>query len=159
MQKIKDELESILVTLRDRVILGVEIPNAQHRVLIGRGGQHLNEVQDKFNVQIQFPGSRSYAQVGEPENAGDLEAVDATNLVKVSGPRAGCEQAITQLKVCYEHANFLLEVVLTGVAEQCQGRRSRYRVQHRPSPSEVLQRHLSAGHLLQDAQELQRHRR
>ncbi|KAF5320673.1 hypothetical protein D9619_001993 [Psilocybe cf. subviscida] len=98
VQKIKDELESILVTLRDRVILGVEIPNAQHRVLIGRGGQHLNEVQDKFNVQIQFPGSRSYAQVGEPENAGDLEAVDAANLVKVSGPRAGCEQAIAQLK-------------------------------------------------------------
>jgi hypothetical protein len=98
VQKIKDELESLLVTLRDRVILGVEIPNAQHRVLIGRGGQHLNEVQDKFNVQIQFPGSRSYNQVGEPENAAELGAVDGANLVKVSGPRASCEKAIAQLK-------------------------------------------------------------
>lgn len=108
MQKIKDELESILVTLRDRVVLGVEIPNAQHRVLIGRGGQHLNEVQSKFNVQIQFPGSRSYNQVGEPENAAELGAVDAANLVKVSGPRAGCEQAIAQLKVWFERVEFSL---------------------------------------------------
>lgn len=91
--------------MRDRVVLAVEIPAAQHRVLIGRGGQHLNEIQDKFNVQVQFPGSRSYHQVGEPENLAEVAEVDAANLVKVSGPRAACEKAIAQLKVffiCYK---------------------------------------------------------
>ena len=85
--------------MRDRVILGVEIPAAQHRALIGRGGQHLNDLQTKRNVQIQFPGSRSYNQVGEPENATDFANVDVANIVKVSGSRAACKAAIEELKV------------------------------------------------------------
>ncbi|KAF8973144.1 SCP160 protein [Flammula alnicola] len=96
--KLKTELEQIVATLRDRVILALDIPAAQHRALIGRGGQHLNDVQDKFKVQIQFPGSRSYNQVGEPENLAELGEVDPANIVKVSGPRAACEKAIAELK-------------------------------------------------------------
>lgn len=98
--KIKAELEQIIATLRDRVVLGIDIPAVQHRALIGRGGQHLNDLQNKFNVQVQFPGSRSYNHVGEPENASDLEGVDAANIVKVSGSRAACEKAFAELKVC-----------------------------------------------------------
>jgi len=86
--------------LRDRVIVGVDIPAAQHRALIGRGGQTLNEMQDKFSVQIQFPGSRSYGQVGEPENADELADSDAANIVKVTGSKANVEKAIAELKVC-----------------------------------------------------------
>ncbi|KAJ3513316.1 hypothetical protein NLJ89_g3016 [Agrocybe chaxingu] len=96
--KLKDELERLVADLRDRVILVVNIPAVQHRALIGRGGQHLNDLQNKFNVQIQFPGSRSYNQVGEAENIGDFEEVDAGNLVKVSGSRAAVEKAIEGLK-------------------------------------------------------------
>jgi rRNA processing protein Krr1/Pno1 len=96
--KLKIELESLAATLRDRVILGVEIPAAQHRALIGRGGAHLNEVQDKFNVQIQIPGSRSYNQIGEPQNTEDLEGIDATNIVKVTGSRSNVDAAISHLK-------------------------------------------------------------
>lgn len=85
--------------MRDRVILAADIPAAQHRLLIGRGGQHLIDLQNKRNVQIQFPGSRSYNQVGEPENAIDLADVDAANVVKVSGSRTACKAAIEELKV------------------------------------------------------------
>lgn len=82
------------------MVLGVDIPAGQHRAFIGRGGQHLNDLQAKHNnIQVQFPGSRSYAQVGEPENAAELADVEPANIVKVSGPRSSCEAAIAELKV------------------------------------------------------------
>ncbi|KAF9454024.1 hypothetical protein P691DRAFT_755082 [Macrolepiota fuliginosa MF-IS2] len=98
VNKIKDELEKAVATFRDRIVLAVEVPAAQHRLLIGRGGQHLNELQNKTGAQIQFPGSRSYNQVGEAENAEDFAEVDSTDIVKVSGTRAACEAAIAELK-------------------------------------------------------------
>jgi rRNA processing protein Krr1/Pno1 len=88
----------MVAALRDRIILAVEIPAAHHGALIGRGGQNLNDMQNKYNVQIQIPGSRSYNQVGEPENLSDFAGVDVSNLVKVSGPRVACEKVITELK-------------------------------------------------------------
>ncbi|GJE92209.1 Vigilin 1 [Phanerochaete sordida] len=96
--KVKAELEKVAADLRDRVVLGVDIPAAQHRALIGRGGQHLNELQKRTNTQVQFPGSRSYGNVGEPENADELANTDPADLVKVTGPRAACEQAVAELK-------------------------------------------------------------
>ncbi|KXN91057.1 Vigilin 1, partial [Leucoagaricus sp. SymC.cos] len=98
VNKIKTELERSVATLRDRVVRAVEVPNAQHRVLIGRGGQNLNELQNKTGAQIQFPGSRSYAQVGEAENAEEFTEVNSADIVKVSGSRAACEAAIAELK-------------------------------------------------------------
>ncbi|KAJ4001605.1 hypothetical protein F5050DRAFT_1803127 [Lentinula boryana] len=98
VNKLKVELEKAVVTLRDRVVIAVEVPAGQHRTLIGRGGQHLNELQDRTGAQIQFPGSRSYAQVGEPENTADFGGVDPANIVKVTGPRAACERAVDALK-------------------------------------------------------------
>lgn len=97
--KLKAELEKVTATLRDRIILGVEVPAAQHRALIGRGGQHLNDLQSRTGTQVQFPGSRSYHSIGEPENSEDLLGVDPANIVKVSGPRAACEKAVEELKV------------------------------------------------------------
>ena len=97
--KVKAELEKVAAGLRDRVVLGVEVPASQHRALIGRGGQHLNELQNKTGAQIQFPSSRSYNNVGEPENMAALGDVDPANLVKVSGTRAACEKAVEALKV------------------------------------------------------------
>lgn len=98
-QKIKAELESAIAALRDRVMLGVDIPAVQHRALIGRGGQHLNELQNKYSVMVLFPGSRSYFQTEDPENAADLTDVDPANVVKVSGSRPAAEKAINELKV------------------------------------------------------------
>ncbi|KAJ7647072.1 hypothetical protein FB45DRAFT_892251 [Roridomyces roridus] len=96
--KLKAELEKLAAAMRDRVVVAIDIPAAQHRALIGRGGQHLNDLQNRTGVQVQFPGSRSYGQVGEAENAADLKDVDAANIVKVSGSRAACEKALAELK-------------------------------------------------------------
>ena len=99
VKRIKDELESSVAKLRDRVVRAVEIPSVQHRILIGRGGQHLNELQNETGAQVQFPGSRPYTQVGEAENAADFTEVNPADIVKVSGSRAACEAAIAELKV------------------------------------------------------------
>ena len=99
VQKIKAELESSVAVLRDRVVFGVDIPAFQHRALIGRGGQNLNELQNKYSVMVQFPGSRSYFQSGEPENAAELADADPANVVKVSGSSTAVEKAINELKV------------------------------------------------------------
>lgn len=99
MNKIKEELEKIVATQRDRVVLGVAVPAAHHRALIGRGGQHLNDLQAKTGATVQFPGSRSYNSIGEPENIAELGDVDAADLVKVAGPKAACAKAITELTV------------------------------------------------------------
>jgi hypothetical protein len=98
VKKLKAELENSVSGLRDRVVLGVDIPSGQHRALIGRGGQHLNDFQVKYEVMVQFPGSRSYAQAGEPENVDDLSNVDPVNIVKVSGSRVACGKATEELK-------------------------------------------------------------
>lgn len=98
--ELKAALEKIVTDLQDRVILAVEIPLAQHRMIIGRGGQNLKHVEHKFNVEIQFPGSRSYDQVGDAVNLAELSDADPATIIKVSGSPVACEKAIAQLKVC-----------------------------------------------------------
>ncbi|ESK96594.1 hypothetical protein Moror_6814 [Moniliophthora roreri MCA 2997] len=98
VSKLQSELEKAVAELRDRVVLGVEIPAVHHRALIGRNGQHLNDLQQRTGVQVQFPGSRSYSQAGEPENTVDLSGVEPANLVKITGTRDACEKAIEELK-------------------------------------------------------------
>lgn len=97
--KLQAELEKIAASLRDRVVLAVDIPASQHRALIGRGGQNLNEIQSNTGAQVQFPGSRSYHQVGEAENTAEFAEVDPADVVKVTGSRAACKAAIDILKV------------------------------------------------------------
>ncbi|KAG8907944.1 hypothetical protein FRB99_001452 [Tulasnella sp. 403] len=95
--KLKKEMEKMAATYRDRVILGVVVPAAQHRSLIGRGGQNLNDLQMKTGTQIWFPGSRAYAGVGDLENWEELEEALQEDIVKVCGPREACEAAIAEL--------------------------------------------------------------
>ncbi|KAG8886137.1 hypothetical protein FRB97_007175 [Tulasnella sp. 331] len=97
VSKLKEEMEKMAAAFRDRVVMGVGVPAAQHRTLIGRGGQHLNDLQSKTGTQIWFPGSRAYGSVGEPENAAALNDVVPEDLVKVFGPQAACEAAIAEL--------------------------------------------------------------
>ncbi|KAG9316397.1 hypothetical protein JVU11DRAFT_2430 [Chiua virens] len=104
VSKIKLELEKTVATLRDRIVLAVEIPAAQHRNLIGKGGQHLNELQSRTGVQVQFPGSRSYHQVGDAVNEEEIKDVDPADIVKVSGSRSACESAINELKARVQKA-------------------------------------------------------
>ena len=99
IQKLKVELEKATADLRDRVVLGVQVPAATHSALIGRGGRNLINFQNTYNVQVQYPGSNSYKFTGDPENTEELGDVAPEELVKVMGPKAAVEQAIEQLKV------------------------------------------------------------
>ena len=99
VKKLKDELEKAAADLRDRVVFGVQIPSAAHSSFIGRGGRNLINFQDKYKVQVQYPGSNSYKYAGEPENTEELSDVPPEELVKVAGARAAVADAIEQLKV------------------------------------------------------------
>ncbi|KAF8320852.1 hypothetical protein DL93DRAFT_2107528 [Clavulina sp. PMI_390] len=95
--KIKTALEKIAKEQRDKVTHGVSIAAVHHRTLIGRGGQHLNDLQNRHGVTVQFPGSRSYNSGGEPSNSADLADVAPEDLVKVTGPSAAVAKAIEEL--------------------------------------------------------------
>lgn len=99
VKKIQVELERVVSTLRERIVLGVAIPAQHHRMLIGHGGQHLSELEKRTGAEVQFPGSRSYNQVAAAENAAEIGDADPKNVVKVVGPRAACEKAIAELLV------------------------------------------------------------
>ncbi|KAF8844641.1 hypothetical protein BDN67DRAFT_962561 [Paxillus ammoniavirescens] len=116
VNKIKVELEKTVATLRDRVVLAAEIPATQHRILIGRGGQHLNDLQNRTGVQVQFPGSRSYNFVGEAANAEDLKDTDPADIVKFSGSRSACEAAITELQARIQRAPTPVEMLTAVVS-------------------------------------------
>ncbi|KAF9222579.1 SCP160 protein [Gyrodon lividus] len=116
LNKIKVELEKTVVTLRDRVVLAVEIPAVQHRNLIGRGGQHLSDLQNRMGVQVQFPGSRSYSHVGEAVNASEVKDADLADIVKVSGSRSACEAAITDLQARIQNAPAPVEMLSAVVS-------------------------------------------
>lgn len=104
VEKVKVEIEKTINGLRNRVILAVEVPAAQHRVLIGRSGHNLEQLQKKTHAQVQFPGSRSYAGVGEAENADEFKDVDLANIVKVTGTREACLNCIAELKASIKPA-------------------------------------------------------
>lgn len=97
--KLKTALEKIAKEQRDKITHGVSVPAAHHRVLIGRGGQNLNELQIRHGVTVQFPGSRSYHSV--PDHSNDIGEVDASDLVKVTGPSAAVTKAIDELTVSF----------------------------------------------------------
>lgn len=101
VNRIKAEIEKHIDNLRNRVVMAVDIPAVQHRVLIGRSGAHLDELQKRTATQVQFPGSRAYSGVGELLNADDVKDSDPANIVKVIGTRSACENCIELLKVIW----------------------------------------------------------
>lgn len=58
----------------------------------------MKELQDRHKTQIQFPGSRSYQQVGDPLNAAELDGADPADIVKVQGPRTAVDKTIEEIK-------------------------------------------------------------
>ncbi|KAL4080328.1 hypothetical protein V8B97DRAFT_2020946 [Scleroderma yunnanense] len=98
VSKVKDELEKKVAALRDRVVLAAVIPAVQHRNIIGRGGQYLNDLQSRHGVHIQLPGSRGYDQVGDSSNASEVENADPADIVKVNGSLSACEAAIAEIQ-------------------------------------------------------------
>jgi len=110
VSKIKDGLEKKVVALRDQVVVAVVISAAQHRNIIGRGGQHLNDLQNRHGVHVRFPGSRGYDQVGEPSNASEVENADPAEIIKVNGSQSACEAAIAEIMVCRHYFTVKVDI-------------------------------------------------
>ena len=100
VKKVAAELDRVVANLRERVIVGVVIPNQHHKSLIGHGGQPLTELEKKTGAEVQFPGSRSYHQVATPSNLEELGDVEEKDIVKVAGSKSACDKAIAELLVC-----------------------------------------------------------
>ncbi|CAJ0645365.1 6371_t:CDS:2 [Entrophospora sp. SA101] len=90
-EKIKEEFE-ILIKEQDNLIVDtIKVPRDQHSVIIGRNGSQLRNIQNKFNVELYFPGSHLYNQIivtqkKEKEKHQDkLLLIDSNDLVKIIG--------------------------------------------------------------------------
>lgn len=99
IKKIQAELEKQVDVLKKTVTIGVSVPAAQHASKIGRGGSALQDLQRKTNTAVHFPGSRQYNQIGDVDNADELEGVDAGDIVKVVGTKEAVAQAAELLQV------------------------------------------------------------
>ncbi|WVW86191.1 hypothetical protein I302_108232 [Kwoniella bestiolae CBS 10118] len=102
VKKIKAELEKQVSVLKETVVIGVVVPQAQHASKIGRGGSALQDLQRKTGALVHFPGSRQYGSVGEIENASELGDAPDSDIVKVIGTKEVVTQAAELLQVFNE---------------------------------------------------------
>ncbi|KAK4054370.1 hypothetical protein OIO90_003603 [Microbotryomycetes sp. JL221] len=86
-EKIRAALEQELASLKSRIVYGVAVPQQQHASVIGKGASGIQELQRKHGVKITMPSWKEYSQVGDAENADELKAERAQDIVKIVGPR------------------------------------------------------------------------
>ncbi|ODN73290.1 hypothetical protein L202_07839 [Cryptococcus amylolentus CBS 6039] len=102
VKKIQEELEKQVATLKETVVYGVVVPQAQHATKIGRGGSALQDLQRKTGAVIHFPGSRQYSSIGEIENKEELGDAAETDIVKVIGSKSAIAKATEVLQITSE---------------------------------------------------------
>ncbi|WWC72034.1 uncharacterized protein I206_105993 [Kwoniella pini CBS 10737] len=102
VKKIKAELEKQVATLKETVVIGVIVPQAQHASKIGRGGSALQDLQRRTGAVVHFPGSRQYSTVGDIENAAELGDAPEGDVVKVIGTKEVVAKAAEQLQISNE---------------------------------------------------------
>ncbi|CAJ0843888.1 10201_t:CDS:2 [Entrophospora sp. SA101] len=78
VKKIKEEFE---------ILIEEQVPRNEHSVIIGRNGSQLHNIQNKFNVELYFPGSRSYNQITVTQKIEQQheDLIDNNDLVKIVG--------------------------------------------------------------------------
>ncbi|CAG8836554.1 18452_t:CDS:2, partial [Racocetra persica] len=92
VEKIKVELERLVEEQSNLTVGIIQIPRAQHPVIIGRNGTQLREIQNRFNVTIQFPGSRSYNDTPIVSHTND-NIENSEEAVKIIGKAENIEAA------------------------------------------------------------------
>ncbi|CAG8468568.1 10047_t:CDS:10 [Acaulospora morrowiae] len=104
VEKVKAELERLVEEQSRLKVEIIKIPRSQHPAIIGRGGNQLREIQNRFNVEIRFPASRSYHDTLPASNIG--EEVEDDDAVKIIGKPEDIEAAKEEImsKIQCEHA-------------------------------------------------------
>jgi len=96
VEKLKIELERLVEEQSNLTVDIIQIPRAQHPILIGRNGMQLREIQSRFNVTIQFPGSRSYNDIPIVSHTnGKIE--NSEEAVKIIGKAENIEAAKAEI--------------------------------------------------------------
>lgn len=97
----------------DEATYVLKIESRFHGQLVGRKGQDVNRLQDKYNVKIQFPpssqaGRDEHAQSEATSEAGGARRTarsnQASDEVVVRGPRQGADKARTEILDLYQYA-------------------------------------------------------
>jgi predicted PilT family ATPase len=104
VEKVKLELERLVEEQNNLKVGIVQIPRAQHPIIIGRNAFQLKEIQSRFNVEIQFPGSRSYHETPTAENLNE-EIENSEEAVKIIGKEENIEAAKADIlsRIRYVH--------------------------------------------------------
>jgi polyribonucleotide nucleotidyltransferase len=94
----------------DEATYNLKIEPKFHRDLIGRQGEGVNRLQEKYNVRIQFPRSNNISddqsvadtssEVGTPRHARPNQSPDE---VIIRGPRQGADKARSDLLELYQY--------------------------------------------------------
>lgn len=84
-----------------RVILAMTVPADQHGMLIGRGGEHIKALRERFDVSIEVGLNRPRPgnAMGAPSNPDAVQGVDPADIVKIRGLPDACEQAMAVIAV------------------------------------------------------------
>ncbi|CAH1756234.1 13352_t:CDS:2 [Entrophospora sp. SA101] len=87
VKKIKEEFEILIEEQENLIIDIIKVPRNEHSVIIGRNGSQLHNIQNKFNVELYFPGSRSYNQITVTQKIEQQheDLIDNNDLVKIVG--------------------------------------------------------------------------
>ncbi|RHZ71430.1 hypothetical protein Glove_258g36 [Diversispora epigaea] len=85
VEKVKVEIERLVEEQSNLQADVIRIPRSQHHIIIGRQGSQLREIQNRFNVEIQFPGSRSYHDVHLTTSNAEEEIENSEEVVKIFG--------------------------------------------------------------------------
>lgn len=109
-KKIRDELESAAQVLSSRIVYGVVVAPQSQRMLIGRGGSRVNELQAEHSVRLVFPGRKEYSDLGEPINKAELTEGNDSNIVKLVGDEQRCKALAEEIKSSFASSSRTVDV-------------------------------------------------
>ncbi|CAG8436334.1 9075_t:CDS:2 [Funneliformis caledonium] len=104
VEKVKTELERLVEEQSNLKVGMVQIPRTQYSILIGRNASQLKELQTRYDVEIQFPGSRSYYETPTAEILSN-EVENSEEAVKIIGKAENIEAAKVDIlsRIRYTH--------------------------------------------------------
>ncbi|KAK2782065.1 hypothetical protein FQN52_001219 [Onygenales sp. PD_12] len=85
VEKIAAAIEEFVREKNDQIVATVEVPQAQHRLLIGRGGESRRNLETQFNVVLDVPkqgSGRTDVKIKGPSNAVEAAKAHIQSLVK-----------------------------------------------------------------------------
>jgi len=124
-----DECKAHIISMgkkwEDEATYNLKIEPKFHRDLIGRKGEGVNRLQEKYNVRIQFPRSNNISddqsaadtssEVGTPRHARPNQSPDE---VIIRGPRQGADKARSDLLELYQYYKDISHTATVSVAQK-----------------------------------------